>query len=97
MTDFIFRVESFNLTPEQAKHISAAIQGTVMHEIARLDLNGGKQPGGAHAAAAHASGLSGGSFAFFPVLWNGGMLLKEIAKLPSLDKTLPTVNFSGGV
>ncbi len=96
MTDFIFRVESFNLTPEQAKHISAAIQGTVMHELARLDLNGGKQPGGAHAAA-HTAGLSGGSFAFFPVLWNGGMLLKEFAKLPSLDKTVPTLNFSAGV
>jgi hypothetical protein len=38
MADFIFRVSSVNLKPEQQSRIAAAIQGAVLTEIANLDL-----------------------------------------------------------
>jgi hypothetical protein len=56
MADFIFRVSSANLTEAQKQQIATAIQATVLHEIANLDLGG--QPGL--------------SFLFRPVTYAGG-------------------------
>jgi len=95
MADFIFRVDSFHLTEEQTKQISAAVQGAVLRELARLDLHVGKnaasaaQAGGASTEAA--LGAGGGSFAFFPDRWNGGRLLAQISQLQNVAKTVLTV------
>ena len=38
MSDFIFRISSVKLTPEQEQRIANAIQGAVLTELAQLDL-----------------------------------------------------------
>ena len=39
MSDFIFRISSVKLTPEQEQKIASAIQGAVLAELAQLDLS----------------------------------------------------------
>lgn len=96
MTDFIFRVDSFHLTEEQTKHISAAIQGAVVHELAKLDLHDGKKTAAAAGPEAAKSIAGGGSFAFFPALWNGGWLLKDFAQLPKIQNVVAKVQTTQG-
>ena len=38
MSDFIVRIDSTKLSPKQATQLAAAIQGTVLSEMGRLDL-----------------------------------------------------------
>ena len=38
MSDFIVRVDSTKLSSQQASRLAAAIQGTVLQELGRLDL-----------------------------------------------------------
>jgi hypothetical protein len=59
MADFIFRVSSAKLTDAQKQQIATAIQATVLHEIANLDLGG--QPGL--------------SFLFRPITYAGGIMI----------------------
>jgi hypothetical protein len=58
--DFIFRVESVNLTAAQQKKIATAIQGAVLTELAQLDL--GAQPPAPQCL-------------FVPITWRGGLLI----------------------
>jgi len=60
MADFIFRVASVNLTPEQQKRIATAVQGAVLTELAQLDL--GTQPSAADCL-------------FRPIKWAGGIMI----------------------
>jgi hypothetical protein len=92
MTDFIFRLDGFHLTKEQTSQISAAIQSAVTTELARLDLHATASAGAG--SATRAGGGSGGTFAHYPILWNGGILLKSISALEGALKTMPTVQTS---
>ncbi len=74
MADFIFRVDSVQLSEAQRKKIASAIQGTVLTELAKLDLQ--EEPKD-KAAAPAVSGL-GGSFLYNPLKWYGGLLLKAV-------------------
>ena len=96
MTDFIFRVDSFHLTAEQTKHISAAIQGAVVHELAKLDLHDGKKTPAAAGQETGKAIAGGGSIVFFPILWNGGWLLKEFAQLPKIENVVANVQTTQG-
>jgi len=51
MADFIFRVDSVQLSDPQKEKIASAIQGAVLTELAGLDLQGGQTKGHASAAA----------------------------------------------
>ena len=59
MSDFIFRVSSTKLTPEQEQKIASAIQGAVLMELAQLDLAAPSSP----------------SCLFVPIKWAGGIML----------------------
>jgi hypothetical protein len=84
MSDFIFRVEDFHLTPEQEKRIAGAVRAAVVTELSQLDLSG-------------KSGASsgGGNFTFIPWKWQGGRLLKAIETAQAEKQTL-SVSVSGG-
>jgi hypothetical protein len=73
MADFIFRVDSVHLTEEQQEKIAAAIQGSVLTELAKLDLHGDQSKTKSSAPAAGGSG--GGTFLFSPILWRGGWII----------------------
>jgi hypothetical protein len=72
MADFIFRVDSVHLTEEQQEKIAAAIQGSVLTELAKLDLHGESKT---KASAPPAGGPGGGTFLFSPILWRGGWII----------------------
>ncbi len=59
MSDFIFRVSSVKLTPAQEQKIASAIQGSVLTELAQLDLGG--QPAA--------------DCMFRPIKWAGGIMI----------------------
>jgi len=59
MSDFIFRVSSTKLTPDQEQKIAAAIQGAVLTELAQLDLGTPSSP----------------NCLFVPIRWAGGIML----------------------
>lgn len=44
MSDFIFRISSVQLTPDQEQKIASAIQGAVLTELAQLDLGASSSP-----------------------------------------------------
>jgi hypothetical protein len=67
MSDFIFRIEDFHLTPDQENHIAGAIRAAVVTELAKLDLSA--KPGGAKAAG------GGGGFIYTPISWRGGIMI----------------------
>jgi hypothetical protein len=73
MADFIFKVDSVNLTDAQQDRIAAAIQGSVLTELAKLDLHGDQAK--TKSAAPPAGGPGGGSFLFQPILWRGGWII----------------------
>jgi hypothetical protein len=75
MADFIFRVASVNLTPEQQKRIASAVQGAVLTELAQLDL--GTQP-------------SAPDCLFRPIKWAGGIMVPP-GDLPGVAGTTLTV------
>jgi hypothetical protein len=60
MADFIFRMESVQLTDTQQKRIAAAIRGAVLTELAQLDL---------------AAEPSAPDCLFVPISWVGGWLI----------------------
>lgn len=60
MADFIFRITSEKLTPQQQHQIASAIQGAVLKELAQLDV-AGAQPTA--------------DCLFRPVTWAGGMMI----------------------
>jgi hypothetical protein len=94
MTDFIFRLDGFHLTKDQTNQISAAIQSAVTSELARLDMHASTPAAasaGAGAGAGKTASASLGSFAHYPILWNGGMLLKELGALEGALKQIPSV------
>jgi hypothetical protein len=97
MTDFIFRLDGFHLTKDQTNQISAAIQSAVTSELARIDLHASAPAAagaGVGAGSAKAGSGGSGSFGFYPLLWNGGILLKEIGALENAVKQLPSVKTS---
>ena len=59
MSDFIFRVSSTKLTPQQEQKIASAIQGAVLTELAQLDLGAPSSP----------------NCLFVPIKWAGGIML----------------------
>jgi len=73
MADFIFRVDSVNLTDMQQEKIAAAIQGAVLTELAKLDLHGDQAK--SKSSPPPAGGPGGGSFLFSPILWRGGWII----------------------
>lgn len=75
MADFIFRVQSVNLTNAQKQKIAAAIQGAVLSELAQLDL-GAVQ--------------SAPDLLFRPITWAGGMMIPP-GDLPNVVGTTFTV------
>lgn len=95
MTDFILRVDSFHLTEEQTKEISAAIQGAAVKELAKLDMHAGKKTA-ASAAPEAAKATGGGSLMFFPALWNGGWLLRDFGQLPKIQNVIANVQTTQG-
>jgi hypothetical protein len=95
MTDFIFRLDGFHLTKDQTNQISAAIQSAVTSELARLDLHASTSASaGASAGSGKTAAAGLGTFAHYPILWNGGMLLKELASLQGALKQIPSVTTS---
>ncbi len=95
MTDFIFRLDGFHLTKEQTNQVSAAIQSAVTSELARIDLHATTAASaGASAGSGKTAAAGLGTFAHYPVLWNGGMLLKELASLEGSLKQIPSVKTS---
>jgi hypothetical protein len=91
MTDFIFRLDGFQLTKDQTAQVSAAIQSAVTSELARLDLHATVS---AKAGSAPAAGGPSGTFGLYPVLWNGGMLLKTIEAVQAANKVRLNVQTS---
>jgi hypothetical protein len=74
MADFIFRVDSVQLTDAQQEKIATAIQGAVLTELARLDLHG-DQARTKSSATATGGSSGGGSFLYRPVNWKGGIMI----------------------
>jgi hypothetical protein len=92
MADFIFRVDSVQLSDHQKEKVASAIQGAVLTELARLDLQGGQTKGQAPAAAGGGSGE--GTFLYRPHNWYGGLLLKAVEAAAAL-KSKPIVTNQG--
>ena len=94
MTDFVFRVDAFHLTPAQTQQISTAIQGAVLMELAKLDLQGKPASSVETKAAA-----GGGSALFFPHLWNGGWLIGQVANIANIanQKVVVQASATAGV
>jgi hypothetical protein len=90
MADFIFRVDSVQLTDAQQDKIAAAIQGAVLTELARLDLHGDK----ANIKKALPTGGSpeGGTFLYTPIRWHGGLLLKAADVAAAVATKLSVIN-----
>jgi len=80
MADFIFRVESVDLTDEQREKVAAAIQGAVLTELARLDLGAGQKPA--------AGGAPVEDFLYRPVHWYGGLLIHADEVLAARGSTV---------
>ena len=80
MADFIFRVASVDLTPAQQQQIASAIQGTVLTELARLDLGASSAP--------NVPGGSGGSFLYRPINWAGGIMIPAAEAAAAAKTTL---------
>ncbi len=74
MADFIFRVSSAKLTDAQKQQIAGAIQATVLHEIAKLDLGASPAP----------------DCLFRPIKWAGGIMIPpgEIASAATATLTV---------
>jgi hypothetical protein len=90
MADFIFRVDSVQLSDHQKEKIASAIQGTVLTELARLDLQGGQTKGQAPAAAGGGSGA--GTFLYRPHNWYGGLLLKAVEAAKAVESNFSVTN-----
>jgi hypothetical protein len=93
MADFIFRVDSVQLSDHQQAKIASAIQGAVLTELARLDLH--EDP-----AKGKVSGAAGGeppspSFLYRPIKWYGGLLLKAEAIATAAGTHLTAGNQGG--
>ena len=95
MADFIFRVDSVQLTDAQQEKIATAIQGSVLTELARLDLHGDQARAKSSATATGSSSGGGGSFLYRPVNWKGGIMfpLGEMATVA--NSTLAVMDRSG--
>jgi hypothetical protein len=73
MADFIFRVDSVQLTDAQQEKIASAIRGAVLTELARLDLHG--EQAKTITTAQTLGGSSGGGFLYVPIHWYGGRMI----------------------
>ncbi len=93
MADFIFRVDSVQLSDHQQDKIASAIQGAVLSELARLDLHGDQAKGKASAPAA--GGSSGGNCLYIPIHWKGGMLIKADEVVAASRGNLSVTNAGG--
>jgi hypothetical protein len=87
MADFIFRVDNVQLNDAQREKIASAIQGAVLTELARLDLQGDQGKGKTGAPAP-----SGPSYLYRPILWNGGLLLKAEELASAASSNLSVTN-----
>src|SRR5277367_1250758 len=72
MADFIFRVDTVQLSDAQQEKIAAAIRGAVLTELAKLDLQDEASETKAEAPAA-AGPIE--SFLFSPIHWHGGIMI----------------------
>jgi len=90
MADFIFRVDSVQLSDHQKDKIASAIQGAVLTELARLDLEGGKTKGQASAAVSGGSGE--GTFLYRPHNWYGGLLIKAVEAAAAVKSNYTVTN-----
>ncbi|MGD0211647.1 MAG: hypothetical protein ABSB87_00355 [Terriglobales bacterium] len=93
MADFIFRVDSVQLSDHQKEKIASAIQGAVLTELARLDLQGGQTKGQAPAPGSGASGA--GTFLYRPHNWYGGLLLKAVEAAKAVESNFSVTNKAG--
>jgi hypothetical protein len=93
MADFIFRVDSVQLSDHQQDKIASAIQGAVLTELARLDLQGDQAKGKASAPAA--GGSSGGNCLYIPIHWKGGMLIRAEEVAAASGSNLSVTNGGG--
>jgi hypothetical protein len=86
MADFIFRLDSVRLNDAQQEKIASAIQGAVLTELARLDLQGDQGKGKA------AGGPSSGNCLYIPINWKGGMLIKAEEVVAASGSNLSVTN-----